>query len=205
MTLNRPDKLNALDLAMCERLSKHCTDRIGLVVMRGAGRCFSAGHHLSDIREGEGMENLIRHCQPVEQLANLPQPVITAADGQCYTGALGLALVVDIIVASSAKFADTHAKWVLTPVWGRSHRLPRHIGPSKAREIVMTSRPMPDAKPLPWGWLTSPYRRALPVDRDKRRRLLGERRHAGRVRPAGADHRRQCHAGICACRTARPL
>jgi enoyl-CoA hydratase/carnithine racemase len=145
LTLNRPDKLNALTLAMFEELSVHCTDianatdRIGLVVVRGAGRCFSAGHDLGDIGQGEGMATLVKQGQAVEQLANLPQPVITAVHGHCYTGALELALAGDMVVAAeSAKFADTHAKWALTPVWGLSQRLPRRVGPSKAREMMMT-------------------------------------------------------------------
>ena len=54
-------------------------------------------------------------------LAELPQPVIAAVHGHCYTGALELALAADLIVAAeSAKFADTHACWALTPVWGMS-------------------------------------------------------------------------------------
>jgi enoyl-CoA hydratase/carnithine racemase len=61
--------------------------------------------------------------------------------GHCYTGALELALAGDIILAAeSAKFADTHARWALTPVWGLSQRLPRRIGGAKAREMMFTCR-----------------------------------------------------------------
>ncbi len=68
-------------------------------------------------------------------------PVISAVHGHCYTGALELALAGDIILAAeSAKFADTHARWALTPVWGLSQRLPRRIGGSKAREMMFTCR-----------------------------------------------------------------
>jgi enoyl-CoA hydratase/carnithine racemase len=77
----------------------------------------------------------------IERLANLPVPVISAVHGHCYTGALELALVGDIILAAeSAKFADTHAKWALTPVWGLSQRLPRRVGTYKAREMMFTCR-----------------------------------------------------------------
>ena len=67
--------------------------------------------------------------------------MITAVHGHCYTGALELALAGDIIVAAEgARFADTHAKWALTPVWGMSQRLPRRVGPYKAREMMFTCR-----------------------------------------------------------------
>ncbi len=77
----------------------------------------------------------------IERLADLPLPVISAVHGHCYTGALELALVGDIILAAeSAKFGDTHAKWALTPVWGLSQRLPRRVGTYKAREMMFTCR-----------------------------------------------------------------
>jgi enoyl-CoA hydratase len=77
----------------------------------------------------------------IERLADLPLPVISAVHGHCYTGALELALAGDIILAAeSARFADTHAKWALTPVWGMSQRLPRRVGTYKAREMMFTCR-----------------------------------------------------------------
>jgi enoyl-CoA hydratase/carnithine racemase len=78
-------------------------------------------------------------AKAIERLAMLPQLVITAVHGHCYTGALELALAGDLIVAAeSAKFADTHAKWALTPVWGMSQRLPRRVGTAKALEMMST-------------------------------------------------------------------
>jgi enoyl-CoA hydratase/carnithine racemase len=61
--------------------------------------------------------------------------------GYCYTGGLELALAGDIIIAAeSARFADTHAKWALTPAWGMSQRLPRRIGAAKAKEMLFTAK-----------------------------------------------------------------
>ena len=147
LTLNRPDKLNALNVALFEALEAHVhdlerqTDRVGLVIVRGAGRCFSAGHDLGDIGTGEVLPRPNYQSHVIERLADLPQPVIAAVHGHCYTGALELALVGDLIVAAeSAKFADTHAKWALTPVWGLSQRLPRRVGTYKAREMMVTCR-----------------------------------------------------------------
>ena len=147
LTLNRPDKLNALTVAMFQQLRGHVqrianeTERIGLVLVRGAGKCFSAGHDLADIAHGEHPPKPSFQADTIELLAELPQPVITAVHGHCYTGALELALAGDMIVAAeSAKFADTHARWALTPVWGMSQRLPRRIGMAKAQEMTYTAR-----------------------------------------------------------------
>jgi enoyl-CoA hydratase/carnithine racemase len=145
LTLNRPDKLNALNVALFEELEAQVADieanPVGAVVLRGAGRCFSAGHDLGDIATGERLPRPNYQSHVIERLANLPLPVISAVHGHCYTGALELALVGDIILAAeSAKFGDTHAKWALTPVWGLSQRLPRRVGTYKAREMMFTCR-----------------------------------------------------------------
>jgi enoyl-CoA hydratase len=147
LTLNRPDKLNALNVEVFAQLEAHVarleteTDTVGLVILRGAGRCFSAGHDLGDIATGEKLPAPNFQARVIERLAGLPQPVITAVHGHCYTGALELALAGDIVFAAeSAKFADTHAKWALTPVWGMSQRLPRRVGTYKAREMMFTCR-----------------------------------------------------------------
>lgn len=147
LTLNRPDKLNALNVEVFRELDAHVrrlaaeTETVGLVILRGAGRCFSAGHDLGDIATGEKLPEPFYQSKVIERLADLPQPVITAVHGHCYTGALELALAGDIVFAAEgAKFADTHAKWALTPVWGMSQRLPRRVGTYKAREMMFTAR-----------------------------------------------------------------
>ena len=147
LTLNRPDKLNALTVALFEQLRAHVlqiaseTETVGLVLLRGAGKCFSAGHDLADIAHGEHPPQANFQANTIELLAELPQPVISAVHGHCYTGALELALAGDLIVAAeSAKFADTHARWALTPVWGMSQRLPRRVGIAKAQEMTYTAR-----------------------------------------------------------------
>lgn len=147
LIINRPDKLNALNVAVFQALEDHIntleneTDSIGCVVLRGGGRCFSAGHDLADIEAGEKLPRQNFQAHIIERLANLPQPVITAVHGHCYTGALELALAGDIILASeNAKFADTHAKWALTPIWGMSQRLPRRIGGIKSAEMMLTAK-----------------------------------------------------------------
>jgi enoyl-CoA hydratase len=147
LTLNKPEKLNALDTAVFEQLLVHierleaATGTIGCVVLRGSGRSFSAGHDLSVLTAGESMAETALQAKVIERLANIPQPLISAVHGHCYTGGLELALAADIILASAnARFADTHAKWALTPLWGLSQRLPRRVGAAKAREMIYTCR-----------------------------------------------------------------
>lgn len=145
LTLNRPDKLNSLTVGMFRELRQHIIDlkkdaSIGCVILRGAGKCFSAGHDLGDIAEGEKVPSPGWHSETLRLMEKLPKPVIAAVHGHCYTGALEVALAADFIVAAeSAKFADTHAKWALTPIWGMSQRLPRRIGIGAAKRLMFTA------------------------------------------------------------------
>ena len=158
ITLNRPERLNALSVDMFAELQVHVDriamnpDGIGLVVLRGAGTAFSSGHDVADIAKGERPPRPHFFAEILERLANLPQPVIAAVHGHCYTGALELALAGDLIfVAESARFADTHAKLALTPIWGMTQRLPRRIGKSKAMEMLLTARPYSGREALAMG------------------------------------------------------
>lgn len=157
LTLNRPDKLNALTVEMFEDLRRHVLDlykdeSIGCVVLRGAGKCFSAGHDLADISKGEKVPSRGWHSETLRLLERLPKPVIAAVHGHCYTGALEVALAADFILAAeSAKFADTHAKWALTPIWGMSQRLPRRVGIATAKRLMFTAETVKAADALRMG------------------------------------------------------
>ena len=146
--LNRPEKCNALTKDVFEALDEHVDAiareirTIGLVILRGAGANFSAGYDMNEV-----LEHVKAHAKPhfhsevIQKIANLPQPVISAVQGYCSTGALELALAADLIVASeSTQFSDVYARWGLTPVWGLSLRLPHRIGTSKAAEMMLTCR-----------------------------------------------------------------
>jgi enoyl-CoA hydratase/carnithine racemase len=145
LTLNRPDKLNALTVSMFRELRDHIADlrkddSIGCVVLRGADKCFSAGHDLADIAEGEAVPSRGWHSETLRLMEMLPKPVIAAVHGHCYTGALEVALAADFILASDrARFGDTHAKWALTPIWGMSQRLPRRVGIATAKRLMFTA------------------------------------------------------------------
>ncbi len=146
--LNRPEKLNALSKQVFEALAAHVdaigreTRTIGLVILRGTGANFSSGYDMNEV-----LEHVKAHAKPhfhsevIQKIANLPQPVISAVQGHCSTGALELALAADLIVASeSAQFSDVYARWGLTPVWGLSLRLPHRIGTAKAGEMMFSCR-----------------------------------------------------------------
>jgi enoyl-CoA hydratase len=148
LTLNRPEKLNALTKEVFEALEEHLDKlareqrKTGLVIVRGAGGNFSAGYDMEEVRD-----HVRAHGKPhyeseiIEKLAALPQPVISAVQGQCCTGSLELALAADLIVATeSAQFSDAYARWGLTPVWGLSLRLPHRVGTAKANEMMLTCR-----------------------------------------------------------------
>ena len=146
LTLNRPDKLNSLTVEMFAELRAHVADLaqsegIGCVVLRGAGKCFSAGHDLGGIAEGEAPPSKGWHSETLRLLEKLPIPVVAAVHGHCYTGALEVALAADSIIASdNARFGDTHAKFALTPVWGMSVRLPRRVGIATAKRLMFTAQ-----------------------------------------------------------------
>lgn len=144
LTLNRPDKLNALGVKLFAELRAHIealkNDRsVGCVILRGAGRCFSAGHDLGDILTEE-VPSRGWHSETLRMMEQLPQPVIAAVHSHCHTGALEVALAADFILASSdARFSDTHSKWAFTPIWGMSQRLPRRVGVATAKRLMFTA------------------------------------------------------------------
>jgi enoyl-CoA hydratase len=148
LTLNRPEKLNALSKDMFEALDEHAdalareTKKIGLVILRGAGAHFSAGYDMNEVLEHvKARAKPHFHSEVTQKIANLPQPVISAVQGYCSTGGMELALAADLIVASeSAEFSDVYARWGLTPVWGLSLRLAHRIGTAKASEMMFTCR-----------------------------------------------------------------
>lgn len=147
LTLNRPEALNALSPELFVELRAHVdaiadqTDAIGVVVLRGAGRGFSAGNDLKAIAAGRTAPTPHFQAETIDALEALPQPVIGAVHGPCFTGALELALGCDLLVAArSARFCDTHGRFSLSPTWGMSQRLPRRVGHQRARELMFTAR-----------------------------------------------------------------
>jgi enoyl-CoA hydratase/carnithine racemase len=146
ITLNRPQVLNAISTGLLNDLRAALTEAgedsaIGVIVITGAGRAFSAGVDIKT-KDAAGQPVSPKRELALEVIAvieGLDKAVIAAVNGHCLTGALELATACDIIVAGeSAVFGDTHARWGLTPTWGGSQRLPRLIGAQKAKELFFT-------------------------------------------------------------------
>jgi enoyl-CoA hydratase len=143
LTLNRPEKRNALSLSLWAALERHLEtietddEDIAVVVLKAAGPVFCAGNDLKERKIELPRPNYQNSI--ITRLANLKQPVIIAVQGGCFTGGLELALAADVLLAGrGASFADTHGKYGLVPIWGMSQRLPRRVGTWKAREMSMT-------------------------------------------------------------------
>lgn len=147
LTLNRPEVLNALSPGLFVELRDHVValstqpEVIGSVVLRGAGRSFSAGNDLTAMQGGETPASPTFNAETIEALEALPQPVIASVRGHCYTGALELALGCDLLICSNtARFADTHGRWGMAPLWGMSQRLPRRVGELAAKDMMWSTR-----------------------------------------------------------------
>lgn len=151
ITLRRPEAMNAITTTMLEELRTALVSvggdaEVGVVVLTGEGRAFSAGVDIKALA-GQPLENgsvggtLNETAREVIKLIqDLPKVVIAKINGFCFTGALELALACDLTIASEdAKLGDTHAKWGLRPTWGMSQRLPRAVGMLKAKELSFTA------------------------------------------------------------------
>lgn len=145
LTLNRPDKLNALSKAVLEQLrdalGRALEDpSVGCVVLTGAGRAFSAGADVSDMLE-RGVDS---YADPIRlacwsAVERFAKPLIAAVNGFALGGGLELALLCDIVIASeTAKFAAPEIKIGSFPGDGGTQRLPRLVGKSFAMQMVLT-------------------------------------------------------------------
>jgi 2-(1,2-epoxy-1,2-dihydrophenyl)acetyl-CoA isomerase len=158
LTLNRPEKMNALstDLAVAlnESLANVSIDKnIHAVVLTGAGRAFCAGGDLTEIWKGR-QENSVADLEPllragmqaVLKIRTMRQPVIAAVNGAAAGAGMNIALAADIRFASGvAIFGQNFAKVGLFPDYGGTYFLPQLVGPAKAAEMFYTGE-MIDAK-----------------------------------------------------------
>jgi enoyl-CoA hydratase/carnithine racemase len=164
LTLNRPDKLNAIDGAMLDALDEALDQierdrQVRAVILTGAGRAFSAG---ADIKEWTTLTPLefgrswgLRGHALFDRLAALPPPVIAAVNGIAFGGGLELALSADIRIASTqARLGLPEVTIAALPGWGGTQRLPRLIGPGRAKHMILTGQPVDAATAEAWGLVT---------------------------------------------------
>ncbi len=149
VTLNRPDKLNALSVrlleALLDALQRVADDEtVRVVIVSGAGRAFSAGGDRDDRDApwtGDLTEDtaLLRHLMESSRLlAEMPPVTVAAINGPCAGGALALACACDLrYAAASARFTTAFAKVGLSGDFGGTWTLSRIVGPAKARELYL--------------------------------------------------------------------
>ena len=151
LTMNRPERLNALDSELSNALNEALT-RLGgdstvhVVILTGAGRGFCAGGDLGMIGKGRESGNtaelgpiLRSGMQAVLNMRSMPQPVIAAVNGPAAGAGMNLALAADIrITVDSAVFGQNFAKVGLFPDYGGTYFLPELVGPSIAAEMFYT-------------------------------------------------------------------
>ncbi len=165
LTLNRPDQLNAISRELMTRLLSELRrievdESVRAVILRGNGRAFCAG---ADLSEHFGAEDAmdIGRTDLWSLIENLRVPVIAAVHGWAITGGFLLSYCCDLIVASDdARFRDTHASLGLVPTGGESQRMPRRVGGALARELMLTSRPLPAQEAREAGFVSRVVPRA---------------------------------------------
>lgn len=161
ITLNRPDALNALSThlvaeicAAFEELSRD--DAIEVAILTGAGRAFSAGVDLKELSGKADTPRAPTSAGDSDRLARavaaFDRPLVGAINGFAITGGFELALMCDILIASTnARFADTHVRVGIAPGWGLSQRLSRLIGISRAKELHFTGNYIDAEQAERWG------------------------------------------------------
>jgi len=160
LTVNRPDKLNALNQAVRDEMLVHLAaiekdDSIGAVVITGAGeKSFIAG---ADIQEFAGrspfdQREAMAFPRVFDVMANFPKPVIAMINGFCLGGGCELAMSCDLRIASDkARFGQPEIKLGLIPGGGGTQRLPRLVGMGNAMRLILTGDMIAAAEALQIG------------------------------------------------------
>ncbi len=163
LILNRPEKLNAFNEEMHERLAA-ALEEVALdldcraLLITGAGRGFCAGQDLNDrVGADAAMSDLGRTVERfynplVRKLRGLAKPVVCAVNGVAAGAGANIALACDIVLAArSAKFVQSFARIGLIPDSGGTFFLPRLVGEARARALVLTAEPLPAETAAAWG------------------------------------------------------
>jgi 2-(1,2-epoxy-1,2-dihydrophenyl)acetyl-CoA isomerase len=152
ITLNRPDKRNAFNRAMALLVIQHLDEcktnpNVRCIVIRGAGKAFSAGQDLAEVLDPNGpglVKILTEHYNPlVKRIREMPKPVVAAVSGVAAGASANLALWCDIVIASaSASFIQSFSRIGLIPDTGGTYILPRLIGWQRASALMMLGEPV---------------------------------------------------------------
>ena len=157
LTLNRPDKLNAINVQLSDELPQaiedaSADDAVRVIIITGAGRGFCAGLDLTptNVFATQAARSQGRHAQLDDlgwvgrqalALVNSDKPIIAAINGAAAGAGLGLALGADIrLMKADASVTTGYLRRGLSPDAGVSYFLPRLVGTSRATELIMTAR-----------------------------------------------------------------
>lgn len=151
LTLNRPDKLNALNYATNDLLLRRLDEievdeKIGAVVLTGSGRAFSAGGDIHEFSESVkrgvdiAVREFVRRGQAMTaRMEAFPKPIIAAVNGIAFGGGCEITEAVHLAVASDrALFAKPEINIGIPPTFGGTQRLPRLAGRKRALEYLLT-------------------------------------------------------------------
>ena len=170
LTLDRPERLNAMADPMWDALYEHLgkiavDDDIRAVVLTGAGRAFCSGGDVTGMAKSDivsGRARSKRRHRTVQLLHTLEKPVIAAVRGPVYGIGNALALACDLVVASdSAKFSMAFKKVGLVPDGGAIFFLTQYLGIARAKDLVYTARVVPAGEALELGLVV----RVVPDDK----------------------------------------
>jgi enoyl-CoA hydratase len=160
VTINRPDKLNALNVDVLDDLSLvldelHDRTDVGGAIITGAGRSFVAGADIGEFatKNPQGMKAMARRGQLLfNRLETLPKPLIAAVNGFALGGGCELAMACHIRIASeAAKFGQPEVKLGIIAGYGGTQRLPRLVGKGHALQLLMTGEIIDSAEALRIG------------------------------------------------------
>lgn len=149
LTINRPDKLNALSREVLLDLKSTLRDLGGrhgtrALVVTGAGKAFVAGADIAAMTKmtpAEAREFAALGHEVFDRIEALPFPVIAAVNGFALGGGCELALACDFIYASTkARFGQPEVNLAIIPGFGGTQRLPRRVGPGVGRELIYTGK-----------------------------------------------------------------
>ncbi|MEM1671874.1 MAG: 3-hydroxyacyl-CoA dehydrogenase NAD-binding domain-containing protein [Archaeoglobaceae archaeon] len=150
LTVNRPQKLNALDMDTLEEISMALKEletdpEVRVLVITGAGdKAFSAGFDLQSNADFSPQRMLwitYKGNEVFSQIEKFPKPVIAAVNGYAFGGGCELALACDFrIMKRGAKIGLTEVALGLIPGWGGTQRLPKIVGVAKAKEMIMLAK-----------------------------------------------------------------
>jgi enoyl-CoA hydratase len=147
VTVNRPDKLNALNDAVMAELEQAIDettrrDDVGAVLLTGAGRAFVAGADISELNGQSAVDGKARSergQRTFRKFETSAKPTLAAINGFALGGGCELAMACHLRIASdAAKFGQPEVKLGIVPGYGGSQRLPRLIGKGRALELLLT-------------------------------------------------------------------